>query len=193
MRKLIVCNIVTVDGYGAGPGDDVMAMPFDEGFDVYNAERLRAADTLLLGRTTFEGFLEYWPSRCDDPGVPPVEREISRLNNAIEKVVLSDTLTADRTGPWTKTEIVRRADAHHRVAELKREPGRDIVVFGSHLMWNGLLDAGLVTELHLMVGPALLGGGVRAFEGHSRTGLRLIDAAPLPGSRLVLVRYGVTE
>ena len=59
MRKLIVCNIVSVDGYYEGPGKDVMALPFDEAFDEYNAERLRAADTLLLGRTSFEGFKSY--------------------------------------------------------------------------------------------------------------------------------------
>ena len=52
MRKLIVSNIVSVDGFCSGPNDDVMAMPFDEPFDDYNAERLRAADTLLLGCAT---------------------------------------------------------------------------------------------------------------------------------------------
>jgi hypothetical protein len=54
MRKLIVCNIVSLDGFYSGPGGNVMAMPFDDGFSDYNAERLRAADTLLLGRTSYE-------------------------------------------------------------------------------------------------------------------------------------------
>ncbi len=55
MRKLVVCNIVSLDGFYSGPGGDVMAMPFDDGFSDYNAERLRAADTLLLGRTSYLG------------------------------------------------------------------------------------------------------------------------------------------
>ena len=55
MRKLVVCNIVSLDGFYSGPGGDVMVMPFDDGFSDYNAERLRAADTLLLGRTSYEG------------------------------------------------------------------------------------------------------------------------------------------
>lgn len=80
MRKLIVCNIVSLDGFYEGPGKDVMALPFDEAFDEYNAERLRAADIFLLGRRSFEGFRSYWPSVADDPTVRPVEREISRLN-----------------------------------------------------------------------------------------------------------------
>src|ERR671918_2481086 len=118
MRKLIVCNIISVDGFYTGPNDDVMAMPFDAPFDDYNAERLRAADTLLLGRRSFDGFKGYWPPVADDPDVRPVEREISRLNMAIPKVVISDSLTADETAPWTNTEIVKRAEAHDRIADL---------------------------------------------------------------------------
>lgn len=60
MRRLIVANIVSVDGFYSGPNDDVMAMPFDTTFSDYNLERLRAADTLLLGRRSFEGFRDYW-------------------------------------------------------------------------------------------------------------------------------------
>ena len=66
MRKLVVTNIISVDGFYSGPNNDVMVMPFDTTFSEYNAERLRAADTLLLGRRTFEGFRGYWPSIVDD-------------------------------------------------------------------------------------------------------------------------------
>ena len=119
MRKLIVSNIVSLDGYYEGPGKDVMALPFDDAFSDYNVERLRAADTLLLGRRSFEGFRSYWPPIADRPDVRPVEREISRLNSAIDKVVVSDTLTPEETPPWTNTRIVHRADAHEHVAQLR--------------------------------------------------------------------------
>ena len=188
MRTLIVCNIISVDGFYSGPNDDVMAMPFDVTFSDYNAERLRAADTLLLGRRSFDGFKGYWPAIADRSDVRPVEREISRLNNAIEKVVVSDSLTPDDTAPWTNTRIVRRGAAHDEIAELKRGPGRDILVLGSHVLWNDLLTAGLVDELHLMIGSAFLGDGVPLFSG-PRTGLRLIDAGVLDGSQLLLARY----
>jgi len=92
MRKLIVCNIVSLDGFYSGPGGNVMAMPFDGGFSDYNAERLRAADTLLLGRTSYEGFRSYWPAIAGDMSQPAVEREISHLNGAIQKVVVSNSL-----------------------------------------------------------------------------------------------------
>jgi dihydrofolate reductase len=191
MRKLIVCNIVSLDGYYEGPGGDVMALPFDEGFDAYNAERLRAADTLLLGRRSYEGFKSYWPPIADDPDAPPVAREISRLNNAIDKVVVSDSLTPDQTAPWHNTRIVSRADAHEQITELKNGPGRDILVFGSHTLWNDLLANGLVDELHLMIGAGVLGAGTPAFEGRPPVSLRLIDTRTWDGSGIVLVRYAV--
>jgi dihydrofolate reductase len=194
MRKLIVCNILSLDGRYSGAGGDVMAMPFDAGFDDYNAERLRAADILLLGRTSFDGFKSYWPSVADNPDAPPVEREISRLNSAIEKVVVSDTLTPDQTPPWTNTRIVRRADAHEEVTALKKETGGEILVFGSHLLWNDLLANGLVDELHFMIGAGVVGDdGVPAFETPPPpVSLRLIDTKTWDDSSLVLVRYAVT-
>ena len=167
MRNLIVCNIVSLDGYYEGPGGDVMALPFDQGFNEYNAERLRAADTLLLGRKSYEGFKSYWPPVADNPDVTPVEREISRLNGAIEKVVVSDSLTPDQTAPWHNTRIIRRADAHEEVAKLK------------------------VDELHLMIGPGVLAAGTPAFESQPPVSLRLMDTRTWPDSSLVLIRYAV--
>lgn len=190
LRKLIVCNIISLDGYYEGPGKDVMALPFDEGFEGYTLERLRAADTLLLGRTSFEGFRGYWPPVAADPDARPVEREISRRNSALQKVVISDTLTPERTAPWTETtRIVRRADAHDHVAGLKRRPGKDILVLGSRTLWNELLAAGVVDELHLMIGPALLCAGTPVFSGRSAVPLRLLESRTLEGSQLVLTRY----
>jgi len=191
VRKLIVCNIVSLDGFYSGPGGDVMAMPFDHGFSDYNAERLRAADTLLLGRTSYEGFRSYWPAIAGDASQPAVEREVSRLNTAIEKVVVSNSLKADAVEGWGPTRVVRRAEAHAEVAALKAGPGREILIFGSHVLWNDLLAAGLIDELHLMIGPGVVGEGVRAFETRPPGPLRLLDTRAFDGSSLLLVRYSV--
>ena len=191
MRKLIVCNIISLDGFYSGPGGDVMAMPFDDGFSDYNAERLRAADTLLLGRTSYEGFRSYWPTIAEDVNQPGVEREISRLNTAIEKVVVSNSLKADEVDGWGPTRVVRRADAHAEVAALKEGPGREILIFGSHLLWNDLLATGLIDELHFMIGAGVVGEGVRAFETRPPAPLRLLDTRAFDGSSLLLARYAV--
>jgi dihydrofolate reductase len=199
MRKLIVTNIVSLDGYYEGPSKNVMdlfgyrfeAYPTDESFDAYNAERLRAADTLLLGRTSYEGFKSYWPPVAEDPHAAPIEREISRLNNAIDKVVVSDVLTAEETEPWHNTRIISRADAHEQIAELKRQTGKDILVFGSRMLWNNLLANSMVDELHLMIAPVVLGAGTPLFDGQQAVSLRLIDTRTWDGSGNVLVRYEV--
>jgi dihydrofolate reductase len=193
IRKLIVSNIMSLDGYYEGPGENVMVLfdyrrevyPMDESFDAYNAERLHAADTLLLGRTTYDGFRGFWPSVADDPNATPIQREISRLNNAIDKVVISDSLTSEETNPWHNTRIISRADAHEQIAELKRQPGKDILVFGSRILWNDLLANDLVDELHLM------GSGTPVFDDQPAVSLRLIDTHTWDGSGNVLVRYEV--
>jgi dihydrofolate reductase len=192
MRKLIVANIVSLDGYYEGPNRNVMVLPMDHSFDAYNVERLRAADTLLLGATCYGMFKGFWPQMQDHPEATTAHREISRLNNAIEKVVVSDRLQAEQTNPWrSTTRIVRRADAHRQIAELKRGPGRDILVFGSRTLWNDLLAAGLVDELCLMVGPVVLGAGTPAFVRAQPWPFRLIDTRRWEGSSNLLLQYAV--
>jgi dihydrofolate reductase len=202
MRKLIVSNIVSLDGYVEGPGGNVLALPMDDFFDEHNLERLRAADTLLLGATTYMGLKGYWPAVAEDPRVSPavannpavadLHRQTGQRNNQIQKVVVSDSLTTDDTAPWTgTTTIVRRAEARRAVAELKDRPGKDILMFGSRTLWNDLLSAGLVDELHLMLGAAVLGGGTPAFAAEPGPPLRLLDTRRRDGSDNLLVRYQV--
>ena len=153
-----------------------------------NGSAARARCCSGAGRTTVS---QLWPPIADDDSADPVEREISRRNNAIEKIVVSDTLRPEETAPpWTETtRILARAAALQEVAELKHGSGGDILVFGSATMWNELLQAGLVDELHVMVGPALLGSGTPAYVAPKRMPLQLIDARVLDDSQLVLVRY----
>lgn len=202
MRKLIVSNVMSLDGYFEGPGGNVMALPMDGFFDEHNLERLRGADTLLLGATTYMGLKGYWPAVAENPGVSPavasnpdvadLHREIGQRNNEIQKVVVSDSLTEDDTAPWTDTTtIVRRADAHQTVAELKDRPGKDILMFGSRTLWNDLLVAGLVDELHLLVGAAVLGGGTPAFGAGPIPPLRLVNTRRRDGSDNLLLQYKV--
>jgi dihydrofolate reductase len=155
---------------------------------------MRAADTMLFGAASFLGARNYWPPLVDDASAPEVEREISRLHNTLAKVVISDSIALEETAPWAaSTEIVRRGEAHARIAELKAGPGRDIVCFGSLRTWNGLLAHGLVDELHLLVGPGAIGSGVSTFSKPVEQGLTLLDVRRLVDSQLVTLRYAVND
>src|SRR5260370_40008554 len=153
-----------------------MARPMGGVFAAYTIERLRAAETVLLGRVTYEMFRGFWPSVADDPspGWTPAQREMSRLNNALDKIVVSDSMTREQTEPWHNTRIIRRADANKQIAELTRQTGKDILITGSHLLWNDLLAHYLVDELHLIIGNVILGSGTPHFESKPQVSIRLI-------------------
>ena len=192
MRKLIVSTLISLDGFCAGEDGNPGVLPMDMAFDTYNLERMRSADHLLFGATTFNMFRSFWPRVQDNEEAPETLREISRLNNALPKIVVSDSLPPIIAGDWNDTEVVRRAAVKDRIAALKQDEGRDILVFGSHVLWNHLLAVGLVDEIYVLVGSLLLGTGVPAFEKSSQAGLQRLDTRIIEGSDTVLLRYGVT-
>ena len=192
MRKLIVSNLISLDGYASGPGGDVMALPFDTTFSDYNLELMEAADILVSGAVTHRGMLSYWPSVADDPAQPEVEQAISRRHRELEHLVVSDSLIAEETEPWRKnTRIVRRDEARDAIAEAKEGEGDTLLVFGSMTTWNGLLSAGLVDELHIMVGAGVLVDGVPAFSVRPPGTMRLIGARQLGDSNIALLIYSL--
>jgi dihydrofolate reductase len=124
MRKIIVFNIISLDGYHTGPGNNVMVMPMGGFFDTYTIERLQAAETTLLGRVTYEMFRGFWPGIADDPSPEwtPAQREMSRLNNSLDKIVVSDSITKEQMESWPNTGIICLADAHQQIANSNVTP-----------------------------------------------------------------------
>ncbi len=192
MRKIIVFNIISLDGYHTGPGNDVSVMfpMMGKVFDAYNAELLRTADVFLVGRVSFELFQSFWPKVAENPTSDewtPEQREIVQEGKSVNTIVVSDTLT----GNWPDIRIIRRADAYQQIAELKRQPGKDILMTGSRTLWNDLLAHDLIDEIHLMIGNVVLGEGVPVFVGKPDVTLRLIDIRRWEDSDNVLLRYEV--
>jgi len=192
MRKIIVYNIISLDGYHTGPGNDVSVMfpMMGKVFDGYNAELLRTADVFLVGRVSFELFQSFWPKVAENPTSDewtPEQREIVQEGKSVNTIVVSDTLT----GNWPDIRIIRRADAYQQIAELKRQPGKDILMTGSRTLWNDLLAHDLIDEIHLMIGNVVLGEGVPVFVGKPGVTLRLIDIRRWEDSDNVLLRYEV--
>ncbi|WP_345803151.1 dihydrofolate reductase family protein [Microbacterium sp. AZCO] len=200
MRTLTVCNFVTVDGRYEDDDHDIVSF-FEhqhpdyvgaDSFDFYTAELLRDAGTLLLsGRRSALGNLEYWTGVRDDPGATDIRHELAELILGIEKIVVSDTITVDDLAPYDRVRIVRVADARAEVAELRQGQGSGILILLGRVLWNDLMRAGLVDELHLVTFPLIAGGGVPLFDSRPPVALRLLETRVWEDSGNVLMRWRV--
>ena len=174
MRKLVESTFVTLDGSISDP--QTWSPPYwDEEHAAYASKLLFAADALVLGRATYEGFAAAWPSRSGDPYT-------DRIND-MPKHVASRTL---RETTWNAT--VLEGDAAEAIAALKAEDGGDLLKFGTGELDRALLEHGLLDELHLWVFPVLVGSGQRLIEGIPTTHLELVDTTRF-GSGIIANTY----
>ncbi|MGA4837753.1 dihydrofolate reductase family protein [Streptomyces sp. G45] len=186
--KLVVQEFLTLDGVSQGPGapDEDTSDGFtrggwfvpylDETFERLAATWLAEADALLFGRRTYENFARDWPRMTDHPAASAL--------NGLPKYVASQTLT---TADWNPTTVLS-GDVAARVAELKRQPGRELQIHGSARLAQSLLAAGLVDTLRLAIAPVVVGQGRRLFpDGGAPAGLRPVSQRTTPGGLSVHV------
>jgi dihydrofolate reductase len=152
MRRVVVSNLMSLDGFFEGPNEELDWFVMDEQFFDYSRTLLRSVDTILFGRATYEHMARYWPSAPPD--------EIADRMNGLCKIVFSRTLEAAN---WSHSRLVR-GDAAEEVVRLKQLPGRDMVVLGSASLASSLLQAELVDEYRVIVNPVLIGRGKPLFR-----------------------------
>ncbi|MGE5138899.1 MAG: dihydrofolate reductase family protein, partial [Rudaea sp.] len=147
MRKLFLFMMTSLDGFFEGPGHDLDWHNTDEEFNDFAIAQLREIDTLLFGRITYEMMAAYWPT----PSAIASDPVVAEKMNSVSKIVASRTLDKSE---WSNSRLVRDNIAGE-VAELKRQPGKDLAIFGSSDLTVSLMEAGLVDELRIMVNPVV--------------------------------------
>ncbi len=185
MGTVVVTEFVTLDGVMEDPGGAESfehggwAFKFKRGADgdKFKLDEVKAAEAMLLGRVTYEGFAAAWPGRSDDVG-------FADKMNAIPKFVVSTTLD---NATWNNSTILD-GDLEDEVRSLKQRIDGDILVAGSCRLVHSLLALDLVDEFRLMVFPIVLGSGRRLFgEGVTSKSLQLVDNQP--AAECVILTY----
>ena len=179
----MVSEFLTLDGVMEDPGGAEgfarggCALQFNRGpeGDKFKLDELMNAEALLLGRLTYEGFAEAWPSRVG---------EFADKMNGMPKHVVSTTL---KQAAWNNSSLIK-ANVAQELEKLKTRPGGDILVAGSGQLVHTLIQHGLVDEYRLMVFPIILGEGKRLFkDGADKLPLRLVEAQPVGEGVLTLI------
>ncbi len=181
MARLIMWNLMTLDGYVEGPGQDISWHYDVWGSDLekLSLEQLNSAGALLFGRVTYELMAKYWPTATGEAG------EIADFMNRIPKYVFSRTL---KRSDWTNVQFFG-GDEAATVARLKRETDKDIFLFGSADLAASLIPHGLFDEYRIGLSPHILGAGTPLFKSsETRRRLKLVDARPA-STGIVILRY----
>jgi dihydrofolate reductase len=163
MRKLIVFNHISLDGYFTDSKSDMSfahnPIP-DAEWDVFVSRNAGSGGTLVFGRITYEMMAGYWPTPMAAEQMPDIAE---RMNN-LPKVVFSRTLN-DVT--WQNTKLVK-GDMVDEVKRMKKADGTDMVILGSGSVVSQLAQAGLIDEYQFVLDPVVLGSGRTMFDGISR-------------------------
>ncbi len=195
MRRIVAFNRVTADGYfAAADGNLSWAVP-DPELDQTASAGMPGTDMILFGRRTYEMFASFWPRALEDPAGAPDPHNAAMRSPSIQafatfltdtaKLVFSKTL---KDASWKNTHLWRGLDPLE-IDGLKRQPGKDIIIFGSGSIVSQLTQHGLIDEYQFVVSPLLLGGGRPLISGvPASTKLELLECRRYPSGN-VLLRY----
>jgi dihydrofolate reductase len=180
-RKLILFNMVTLDGFFEGPQGDLSWHNVDEEFNAFALDQLRAMGAIVFGRVTYEGMASYWPTPLaaqDDPAV-------ADFMNQMPKIVFSRTLAKVE---WNNSTLLK-GDLAAELSRLKQQPGKDLILFGSANLAGSLTRLRLIDEYRLMMAPVVIGSGTPMFQNGDETlKLTLLESRPFLSGN-VLLRY----
>lgn len=189
MSDVVVSQFITLDGVIESPGPEPgfehagWAFQFERGPEVnrFKFTELMSSGALLLGRVTYEGFAQAWPT-MEGTG------EFGEKMNSMPKYVVSNTLT-DSEAEWNNSTVIR-GDVTGQIAELMAQTSGDVLVAGSCRLVQSLAESDLVDEYRIMVFPIILGSGRRLFaEGASMRTLQLMESKTVGPDGVIILTY----
>jgi dihydrofolate reductase len=176
-RELFVFNMVTLDGFFAGPNGEIDWHSTDDEFGAFANSQLGEIGGLVFGRRTYELMASYWPT-ADAVRDEPV---VATAMNDLPKLVFSRSL---QRADWSNSRIATSVD---ELTALKRQPGRDLAIFGSADLLETLIPLGVVDEYRLMINPLVLGEGKPLFkDAHQRLDLEFTQSRTFRNGNVLL-------
>jgi dihydrofolate reductase len=186
MRKIKLQIQLSLDGFVCGhQGEmDWMVWDWDDVVKQYVTELTNSADTFLMGRATGEGMAVYWPTVASNPESGEEERWMADKLNSSPKVIFSKTITHIN---WTNARIAN--DIVEEVKELKKEPGKDILIYGGADIVSAFIRENLIDEYHLFINPVVIGKGRTIYANVKQNmKLKLLHATP-SATGIVIMTY----
>jgi dihydrofolate reductase len=182
MRKIVVFNNVTLDGYYTGlDGNMSWAHKFDPEWLEFTNSNAKGGAVLAFGRKTYDMMAGYWPTPMAMKNMP----EVADAMNKQPKLVFSRTMSEAK---WNNTRLVQGSDLAEDVRKIKSERGDDIVIMGSGNLISQLAQAKLIDEYQIALTPVVIGKGKSMFEGVDKTNLKLTKTRAF-GNGTVMLWY----
>ncbi len=184
MRKIVMFNMVSLDGYFAGPNGDISWHNVDHEFNEFAIKQTPSFGALIFGRKTYDLMASYWPTK------EVIKRDpvVARIMNSIHKIVFSKSLKEKKeTDVWKNVQLLKEIKPQV-FNKLKKQSGRDMAIFGSGEIVQQFTNLGLIDEFRLMINPVILGKGKQMFANlENKLNLKLINTRTFKNGNILLV------
>lgn len=160
MRKIIVFNLLSLDGYFAGTDGNIDWHHVDDEFNQFAIEQTSKFGGIIFGKTTYQMFEDFWPKAVNDPSMSPEDRKVAKIIDDIWKIVFSESL---KSVTWKNTKLYHEIDPKE-VKKWKEYDGKDLAIFGSGTIVQEMTNLGLIDEYRFLINPVILGEGKPMFK-----------------------------
>jgi dihydrofolate reductase len=188
MRKVIALIHLSLDGYAAGPNDELDWISYDDELEQYAHSMHDLTDAVIWGRRTYEGMASYWLTVPGNPESSPAALNHARWLDSATKIVVSRTL--DRV-EWNNAQntVLIKDNIAEQINKIKQQPGKDIWFLGSTMLAQTFMQLDLIDEYRININPTVLGRGKPLFAGVTRNmPLKLLESKTFK-SGVVALRY----